>query len=776
MLQHKLLRILLAGGLTLISAPIHPTPPLAATQTSAPTCSARGAGAYPILFVTQTPHPQDFTTVVATFGNQEASIYAAPRGGDLWLCYPSGTLKNITQAAGYGIASGLQVGSNAIAVRDPSPHWSGNKAVFSMVTGAPTQYQTPSYYWRIYEVSGLGENDTPVISLLPNQPANVNNIYPIYGSDDRVLFVSDVPRTGSRAGAEHLYPQRDEYELAPTNTGIWSLNPSSGDLFLLDHAPSGDFAPIVDSFGRVIFTRWDHLQRDQQADGEIVGSNCYSRAYGTFNYSNESASATYNLQTPDRTEVYPEPRTCRNDLLANTNLEGHQFNQFFPWMVNQDGTELETLNHLGRHEFMEYIPRSIKDDANVIDYYQQYARYNANGVDSIMQVKEDPLQPGRYYGIDASEFGTHASGQIISFTAAPANNADATGITYVTHRDTAGSSDTPSANHSGLHREPTPLSDGTLLASHTFNTRQDSNIGSSAAPLSRYTFRLRLLSKTTAYWTPTLTLTTGISKTMTWWSPDSLLSFSGNLWEINPVELRPRPVPPLPSEQLQSPELQMFSQAGVSPSQLKKYLQQKNLALIVSRNVTSRDDQDKQQPYNLRVNDVGGTQTIGASGTLYDVEYMQIFQADQLRGWTGGYSNTPYAGRRVLARPLHDTNAVNANLPPQSQNSPVGSVVIAPDGSQAAFVPARRALTWQLTDDTGNGIVRERYWLTFQPGEVRVCASCHGLNVNDQAGKTAPTNPPQALYDLLTYWKTNNPPVSPRAFIPNTRRAGPSGW
>ena len=52
------------------------------------------------------------------------------------------------------------------------------------------------------------------------------------------------------------------------------------------------------------------------------------------------------------------------------------------------------------------------------------------------------------------------------------------------------------------------------------------------------------------------------------------------------------------------------------------------------------------------------------------------------------------------------------------------------------------SLTWQLTDPTATGVVRERYWLTFQPGEVRVCTSCHGLNQYDQAGHTTPTNPP----------------------------------
>ena len=155
----------------------------------------------PILFVTQVPLPGDFTTVVSTFGNQIASVQAAPRGGDLWIRYPDGTTKNLTRAAGFG-AVGMQ-GANAIAVREPSVHWSGTKALFSMAIGAPKQqFLFEDYVWQIYEITGLGETDTPVIRKIANQPADYNNVSPFYGTDDRILFTSDRPRSGER----HLYP------------------------------------------------------------------------------------------------------------------------------------------------------------------------------------------------------------------------------------------------------------------------------------------------------------------------------------------------------------------------------------------------------------------------------------------------------------------------------------------------------------------------------------------------------------------------------------------
>ena len=68
----------------------------------------------------------------------------------------------------------------------------------------------------------------------------------------------------------------------------------------------------------------------------------------------------------------------------------------------------------------------------------------------------------------------------------------------------------------------------------------------------------------------------------------------------------------------------------------------------------------------------------------------------------------------------------NTTSNPANPAGPAGSAAIAADGSMAAFIPARRAMSWQMTDPAGTGVVRERYWVTFQPGELRVCASCHG--------------------------------------------------
>lgn len=719
----------------------------------------------PILFVTQVPIPDDFTTIGSVFGNQSGDMQSVGRGGDLWIRYPDGTLKNLTEAAGYG-ETGMQ-GANAIAVRDPYVHWNGNKALFSMVIGAPTaQYQYEAYYWQLYEITGLGKNQTPVVTKIPHQPATYNNITPIYGTDDRIIFTSDRPFNG----AAHLYPQRDEYEEAPVVSGLWSLDPDSGDLFLINHSPSGVFTPSIDSYGRLVFVRWDHLQRDQQADSDreqgsgFNSNNC--DAYCTFNFADESANAA-GLATRD--EVYPEPRG--GDQVAGTNLWGHTFNDFAPWQINEDGTEEETLNHIGRHELLGYIPPSLNDDPNLYEYYGQYDRFNPNEINNFLQLKEDASSPGRYFGTDAPEFSTHAAGQIISINGAPTTDADHMAITYRTHRDTSSYTDNPSANHSGLYRDPLPLSTGTVVAAHTSETREDDNEGTRENPQSRYDFRIKTLKPLpNGYWGSDQTLTNGISKNISYWDPDVLVSYNGKLWELQPVEVRARTKPARRTPSLPSQEQQAIQNAGVNVDEVQQYLIQNNLALMVSRNVTTRDDQDKQQPYNLKVAN-SSTQTLGADGKIYTIEYLQLFQGDMLRG-LGGIQD-PRDGRRVLAQQLHDVAAVAANV--FAPSGPESSVLIASDGSIAAFVPARRAMTWQLTDPEGVGVVRERYWITFQPGEIRVCTSCHGLNENDQAGNPAPLNVPQALTDLMEAWNAQHggkPTATPT--VTRTRTATPT--
>lgn len=679
---------------------------------------------HPILFVTQVPHPVDFNSRMATFGNHLAHPDAVPRGGDLIIRFPDGSLRNLTKEAGYG-NEGFQ-GSRAIAVREPSVHWNGKKALFSMVIGAPTaQNQVGEYYWQIFEITGLAKNERVTIRAIQNQPRNYNNVSPFYGSDDRILFTSDRPRNGDR----NLYPQMDEYESSPTTTGVWSLDERNGDLKILNHVVSGLFSPTIDSFGRIIFTRWDHLQRDQQADADRAAGG---RLYGAFDFSDETPGAK---RLGLRPEVFPESRISQASTPYGP-VAAHTSNLFTPWQMNEDGTEELTLNHIGRHELtFGYMTKTFQNTPSVSDTYSNPFSANRKYIRAdtgLFHLREDPLRPGTFFGTYAREFGSLSSNQIISIRGNPELNADAMAVLDVTEPDLGNGIPT------GRFRNPLPTSSGHLLASHTPTAK--------ANPLEMREFRIREVKKTSGNFAVAQgPLTPGLVKSVSWFSPDKSLTFSGNLWELEAVEVVARPKPPNKKPlRLEAAEESIFKAEQVNENEFRSWLARKQLALIVTRNQTSRDRADVQQPLNLEV--PGGVKkTSSLAGTKYSIAHYQIFQADLVRGYQR------WAGRRPIAVPMHDDKSMN----PQNPQGPEGSVKISPDGSTAALVPARRSLTWQTTDQQGVAIVRERNWVSFQPGEIRVCASCHGVNTKDQSGAIPPTNPPEALRQLLRHWKAN---------------------
>jgi hypothetical protein len=736
-----------SGKLTITASPDSASPHVVNLQGAG---TSAAAISNPILFATQVP-VATFAHVASAFDSQQTSVAQAPRGGDLWIRYPDGKLRNLTQEAGYGLA-GAQDGAKAIAVRQPTVDWNGQKAIFSMLVGAPAQqYQEVASFWQLYEVTGLQEGGTATITKLPCQPTQYNNIAPFYGSDEQVIFTSDRPRSG----LAWLYPQRDEYESTPTDTGLWKLNPSDcSSLHIIDHAPSGVTYPSVDSSGRIVMTKWDHLVRDQQADHDVF----ISPTYGAFNYNSEtdpSVPATFS-----RAEEFPELRLKEYSLLPAQGFDGTSiagdypyndfgFNHFFPWMINQDGSAEETLNHVGRHEIGgTYDLGNFRADSALQDLQPgkfNGATYFLGGSAGVFHLREDPLTQGLYYGVSSPEFATATAGDLVRMAGAPGVDPDFMKVELLAGVTAAG----------GRYRNPLPLHDGNLLAAFTPNPEDLAQSGTTAAPGFNYNFRLRVLGPgyaPGAY----LTGAAGISKSIQYWSPDVRVSWSGLLWELDPAEVVARTVPPKTTQPaLPAPEAGIV---GTNQTLLQLWLQQRGLALIVSRNVTERDRADLQQPFNLRVTGTS-TQTIGVPGaTVYDVSHLQLYQADQIRGYTANGTppqsgGTPTPGRRNLAEPMHDPGAVAAmgSLLDASSQTP-----IAADGSVAAFVPAGRAMTWELVDasKTGwdRGIVRERNWLSFKPGELRVCTNCHGINTYDQAGQGAPTNPPQALAALVQQW------------------------
>ncbi|MBI3714072.1 MAG: hypothetical protein HY253_14080 [Burkholderiales bacterium] len=685
---------------------------------------------YPIVFVTQVPLDDDKNTRLSAFANHRSSTHDVPRGGDLMLWSPDGSLRNLTQEAGLG-QDGEQA-EKAIAVREPSVHPDGDKIIVSLLTGSPTAQNPKLTTWQLYEVSQLEKTQQIRFHKIPHQDPRYHYLSPLYADDGDLIFTSDRPRTGE----PHLHPQLDEYEATPSVTGIWKMNRETGKLTLLSHTPSGAFTPIIDQFGRIIFTRWDHLQQDQLADRDRdADHNGVALPFHSFNFSDESAHAK---KLPSRAEFFPESRVGSQSVFGPVSAFRNNF--FTPWQIDQDGGNEETLNHIGQHELSAgALTPSFSQDPQLTKQVNMSWRRNRLAMRSeggLFHIKEDPLEAGTFYAINARESASFTTDSIVKILAPPQRNPEDMELIAVTAPNKS------DRLPEGRYRNPLPLSDGRLIASHTsaqLPPTEDASLPD---------LRLRFLSKKNGATTlsPDTYLTTGIHKKLSWWDGQQIRHFEGKLWELDPVELRPRQITAHTKFALEAPEKHVLQEVAVNEQDLRNWLTERKLALVITRNQTQRDRADQQQPYNLRV--PGGVATIAAAqngdkpAKVYDISHFQILQAEQIRA----YPDRP--GRRNLAQAIPALHPLN-----QADRQIQGAVHIAADGSTAAFVPAERALSWQTTDAAGNAVVRERNWVTFKSGEIRTCAACHGINRRNQANFPAPVNPPQALRELLQNWK-----------------------
>jgi hypothetical protein len=739
--------------------------------------------ATPIMFVSQPARVgTDFAEVTGTFGNHLA--HQARRGGDLWIAYPpknagsAYTLRNLTREAGYGM-NGNQPNTstdcvpsagkkNLVAVREPAVSWDGQEALVAMTTGCGA-----SQRWQIYRVSNIAEGSAVAqFTWVEGQPPNYNNLSPTYSSHaiPRIAFTTDMPRGGPDSKFAHL-KCLDEYEEFPSTCGLWEINPSQGNaLTLLHHAPSGVFTPSVDSAGRYVFTQWDHQDDDQQESSEKKGS--------LWNYASEDDATTrarYTAANNFFDSVFPE---FNDKGKVQPGFSNHIMKVFFPWEINQDGTGAETLNHIGRHELRRYAPPSRTDSrlklTELLGIEGPGTTIGNHGQrpEGFFYLREDPLNPQLFFMIAAREFGGHGGGCIMTLRGAPSLQPAGMAVTYITKPET-----TCDPEGEALYRSPVPTRAGELWA--TVSTVTGVSGGENGAAPPRYNYRLVKMMKQGAYFQPGAPLTSGITR--------NLNGTTETLWEMDAVEVAPRPKPaPRLMDPVATPEQLAFNQAGVSVDELTSFMKANNLALIVSRNVTQRNRGDRQQPYNLKVRDGDAISVADdlKAGTfdVTDISHLQLFSAQQLRGQD--FSNVYFDGsspdndtyRRVMAQPWTFPEVNGHPVNPVEEDVARGTIKIARDGSVAAFVPAKRAMTWQLIDKASpgvpklrtDGIVRERVWVGFQPGEIRSCVACHGGNAADKTQtarvvdgkKVIDTlgdikNTPRALVDLLTYYKAN---------------------
>ncbi|HEX7046346.1 MAG TPA: hypothetical protein VF275_02070, partial [Gammaproteobacteria bacterium] len=672
-----------------------------------------------LVFVAHTPNPRgasDIGTHTTTFGNSLPTVGSAPRGGSLFFLQADGTLRDLLDEAlkngcdtddvaicnEDGVftldETGLLV--NGYVVRRPIVHWDADRILFSMTFGTILEQHdgpTPAdVKWQLYEITGLDPEDTPLLTKVSDQP-DFNNVDGIYGSNDNeIFFISDKTVTGN----PNHYPQRDEYESLPINTGLWKLDRETGAVTLMDHSPSGNFGPKVTPRGQLLFTRWDHLQADQQASNSMIKGMDpdYEDTFGIYTYASEddvgpddyvlmedavrehleayvaTGEEEHLKAAGEANGVFPEPnrgnpfynwgnkldddgnvRTIAgtfatggavHDIPFTTPSTEHGkfnyliFNHFLPWQIRQDGEQGETYRHTGLHENGGFVLRSYYEDDALSNVEETAVRIKeANGF--FLSDVHDDAETGFEIvtGVLSPEFGTHKSGPVLQFVdedlvSQPQlhENGSAVSYRFLTAED-----------DERIYRDPIFLSDGRLIAAVSSDPRRTEASGFDAFDFSLHVLEM---NEGTGFYEPKgRLLDGGIERTLDFWLEEGgqgLQEFSGPLWEMEPQEVIARMRPVIPAAPLvEDPEQDMFDAAGVTVAQFKQYLRNNNLAAIVVRNATVRDDADTTQPFNLVVQKDGENHEISVRGDyvqdqtkLYPISYLQLMRSDYLRGYT----------------------------------------------------------------------------------------------------------------------------------------------
>ena len=366
---------------------------------------------------------------------------------------PTARCKNLTQLAGYGVAAGFQ-GATAIAVREPAVHWNGTKAIFSMVIGAPTQqYQVG--HLLLAALRGHRPRRRPTAGRSPRCRISRGRQQRQPGS---TLPTADPLhlRPPARRRARTSIPSSTSTRRRRRSRVCGASIPRPVPCELLDHAPSGDFKPTVDSFGRVIFTRWDHLQRDQQADADALRHRAAIRDLRHLQLVERGAGARCRSATATRCS--PSRAPCAPTCCCRTRRGTVQ-----PLLPLDDEPGRQRARDAQPHRpprarRATSTARSTTTEPRRVHLRRQRLRPLQRALAD--QSAADPREPhraGRYYGIDAPEFYTHAAGQVLSLPGEPSRHPDDMPITEVTHASTASftePNEVPDPCHSGLYRKP----------------------------------------------------------------------------------------------------------------------------------------------------------------------------------------------------------------------------------------------------------------------------------------------------------------------------------
>ena len=410
----------------------------------------------------------------------------------------------------------------------------------------------------------------------------------------------------------------------------------------------------------MIFTRWDHLQRDQQADADVDGDGLRHVRLRR----RESANAA---RLNQRVEVFPEPRSSRTDLLAGTNLEGTEHQPLLP-----------VGDQRRRHRGGDAQSHRPSRAARLLQPQHQRRRtrhrVHRRRPQRPDEPERDPESLPAPRGSDARRAATSAptrrssrrTPRDRSSASSRSRRARGSDPGHVRHRtldarctrgDAGGGSQRP------LSRSAAAVGRDAARGPHRRDARGPQR-RHARATTSRYAFRIKTLAQQNGTYVAGDAAHVRASRPRSrYWDPDVLVSWSGTLWELNPVEVRARP----------RPRPACVAARGARGADLPRRRRRSGALPQRPRRAQPRPRRQPQRHRARRrrqaaaVQPARGTPAASsddratANGKIYDVALLQFFQADQLRGIGGTAS--PRAGRRVLARAMHDPAVKNPPTP-----------------------------------------------------------------------------------------------------------------
>ncbi len=190
-------------------------------------------------------------------------------GGGLFILKDfQGAKQKVDIVAGLKVPAGMVNAGQTLSsgtFLSPDLSFDGKTVVFAWSSGGSEKWQAKNRF-HIFKVDLDGKN------LVQLTDGNFDDIHPAWMPNGRIIFVST--RRGGY-GRCHGRP-------VPSYT-LYSMKSDGSDMIRLSYHETNEFHPQIANDGRIIFTRWDYIDRDFNAAHHLWicnpdGSN--PRAYG----------------------------------------------------------------------------------------------------------------------------------------------------------------------------------------------------------------------------------------------------------------------------------------------------------------------------------------------------------------------------------------------------------------------------------------------------------------------------------------------------------------